>query len=349
MAYPFQIGDQRIDPGERITFDLTVPHLYTYAAVSMPIQVIHGKRSGPKLFVSAAIHGDEINGIEIIRRLVKLPALQRLRGTLLAVPVVNVYGFVNQSRHLPDRRDLNRSFPGSKTGSLAARLAHLFMEEVVARCTHGIDLHTAAVHRDNLPQIRALVDDPETKRLAYAFGSPVILNSDLRDGSLRQAVADLGIPVLLYEGGEALRFNEFAIRAGVNGIISVMRELEMLSPSRRRKKPRVEPVVARSSSWVRAPRSGILRSLTGLGNHIRKGDTLAIVADPFGERTEEILAPSSGIVVGRTNLPLVHEGEALYHVARFGKPETVAEALEAFQLEHSPASRAVLPEESSIA
>lgn len=349
MAYPFQIGDQRIDPGERITFDLTVPHLYTYAAVSMPIQVIHGKRSGPKLFVSAAIHGDEINGIEIIRRLAKLPALQRLRGTLLAVPVVNVYGFVNQSRHLPDRRDLNRSFPGSKTGSLAARLAHLFMEEVVARCTHGIDLHTAAVHRDNLPQIRALVDDPETKRLAYAFGSPVILNSDLRDGSLRQAVADLGIPVLLYEGGEALRFNEFAIRAGVNGIISVMRELEMLPLSRRRKKPRVEPVVARSSSWVRAPQSGILRSLTGLGSHIRKGDTLAIVADPFGERTEEIIAPSSGIVVGRTNLPLVHEGEALYHVARFGKPGTVAEALEAFQLEHSPASRTVPPEESPIA
>lgn len=346
MAYPFQIGDQRVDPGERITFDLTVPHLYTYAAVSMPIQIIHGKHPGPKLFVSAAIHGDEINGIEIIRRLVKLPALQRLRGTLLAAPVVNVYGFVNQSRYLPDRRDLNRSFPGSKTGSLAARLAHLFMEEIVARCTHGIDLHTAAVHRDNLPQIRALVDDPETKQLAYAFGSPVILNSDLRDGSLRQAVVDLGIPVLLYEGGEALRFNEFAIRAGVNGIISVMRELEMLPLSRRRKKPRVEPVVARSSSWVRAPQSGILRSLTGLGSHIRKGDTLAIVADPFGERTEEIIAPSSGIVVGQTNLPLVHEGEALYHVARFGKPETVAEALEAFQLEHSPESRAVLPKES---
>lgn len=348
MVCPFQIGDRKVDPGGRITFDLIVPHLYTYTAVSMPIQVIHGKRPGPKLFVSAAIHGDEINGIEIIRRLIKLPALQRLRGTLLAVPVVNVYGFVNQSRYLPDRRDLNRSFPGSKTGSLAARLAHLFMEEVVARCTHGIDLHTAAVHRDNLPQIRALVDDPETKRLAYAFGSPVILNSDLRDGSLRQAVADLGIPVLLYEGGEALRFNEFAIRAGVNGIISVMRELEMLPLSRRRKKPRVEPVVARSSSWVRAPQSGILHSLTGLGSHIRKGDTLAIVADPFGKRTEEIIAPSSGIVVGRTNVPLVHEGEALYHVARFGKPETVAEALEAFQLEHSPENRTVLPEESSI-
>lgn len=335
MSNVFQIGTRQVGPGERITLDLNVPHLYTHTAVSMPIQVINGKRSGPKLFVSAAIHGDEINGIEIIRRLVGLPALQRLRGTLLAVPVVNVYGFVNQSRYLPDRRDLNRSFPGSKTGSLAARLAHLFMEEIVARCTHGIDLHTAAIHRDNLPQIRALVDDPETKRLAQAFGSPVILNSDLRDGSLRQAVADRGIPVLLYEAGEALRFNEFAIRAGVNGIISVMRALEML-PSRRKKKPQLEPVVARSSNWVRAPQSGILRSLTALGGHVKKGDIMAMVADPFGEKTEAVIAPFSGVVVGKTNLPLVHEGEALYHLARFGQPATVAEALEAFQLEHSP-------------
>ncbi|QBQ56166.1 succinylglutamate desuccinylase/aspartoacylase family protein [Nitrosococcus wardiae] len=347
MDHTFQIGTHKVSPGERTTLDLTVPPLYTHTAVSMPVQVINGKRPGPKLFVSAAIHGDEINGIEIIRRLVELPALQRLRGTLLTVPVVNVYGFVNQSRYLPDRRDLNRSFPGSKTGSLAARLAHLFMEEIVARCTHGVDLHTAAIHRDNLPQIRALVDDTETKRLAQAFGSPVILNSDLRDGSLRQAVADQGIPVLLYEAGEALRFNEFAIRAGVNGIVSVMRELGML-PSRRRKKPRAEPVVARSSSWVRAPQSGILHSPTALGHHVKKGDTIAMIADPFGEKTEAVIAPFSGIVVGCTNLPLVHEGEALYHLARFGKPETVAEALEAFQLEHSPENSLPLPEEPPI-
>ncbi|ABA58032.1 Succinylglutamate desuccinylase/aspartoacylase [Nitrosococcus oceani ATCC 19707] len=347
MGEAFQIGAHQIGPGERITLDLSVPQLYTHTAVSMPIQVINGKRSGPKLFISAAIHGDEINGIEIIRRLVGLRILQRLRGTLLTVPVVNVYGFVNQSRYLPDRRDLNRSFPGSKTGSLAARLAYLFMEEIVARCTHGIDLHTAAIHRDNLPQIRTLVDNPETKRLAHAFGSPVILNSDLRDGSLRHAVADFGIPVLVYEGGEALRFNEFAIRAGVSGIVSVMRELEMLPP-RQRKKPRAEPVVARSSNWVRAPQSGILRSLTALGDHVKKGDTMAMLADPFGEKTETVIAPFSGIVVGRTNLPLVHEGEALYHLAQFGKPETVAEALEAFQQEYGPGNGMAHPEEPPI-
>lgn len=348
MVQAFQIGDQKIAPGERMTFDLTVPPLYTHTDVSMPIQAIHGKRPGPKLFICAAIHGDEINGIEIIRRLVRLPILQRLRGTLLAVPVVNVYGFINQSRYLPDKRDLNRSFPGSKTGSLAARLAHLFMEEVVAHCTHGIDLHTATFHRDNLPQIRALVDDPETKQLAYAFGSPVILNSDLRDGSLRQAVVDLGIPILLYEAGEALRFNELAIRAGVNGIISVMQEIGMLPPARRRKKPRVEPVIARSSSWVRAPQSGILHALKALGDHVRKGETMAMIADPFGERTEDVIAASSGIVVGRTNLPLVHEGEALYHMARFGKPETIAEALEAFQLEYSLENNIIIPEEPPL-
>jgi uncharacterized protein len=344
---PLQIGTKIVAPGERITFDLTVPHLYTHTAVSMPIQVIHGKHPGPKLFISAAIHGDEINGIEIIRRLLGLPTLRNLRGSLLAIPVVNVYGFVNQSRYLPDRRDLNRSFPGSKTGSLAARLANLFMEEIVARCSHGIDLHTAALHRNNLPQIRARVDDPETERLAQAFGSPVILNSDLRDGSLRQAVADLGIPVLLYEAGEALRFNEFAIRVGVNGIVSVMRELGMLPP-RRTKKPPLRPVVAHSSNWVRAPQSGILRSLTALGRHIKKGEIMARVADPFGEKTEEVTAPFSGIIIGCTNLPLVHEGEALYHIARFEKPKTVAEALEAFQLEYSPESDSELLEDPPI-
>jgi len=187
----FSIDDTAIAPGSRQTVELNLPLLYTHTPVVMTAQVIRGRRPGPTLFVSAAVHGDEINGVEIIRRLIRSPALKHLRGTLIAVPVVNVYGFVRQSRYLPDRRDLNRCFPGSETGSLAARLANTFLEEIVAKADYGIDLHTGAVHRENLPQIRGSFDPGgEVERLAKAFGSPVVLNADLRDGSLRSAALE---------------------------------------------------------------------------------------------------------------------------------------------------------------
>ena len=189
------IGGTVIGPGERRGLSLPVGMLHTHVPVDMPVWVINGRRPGPRLFISAAIHGDELNGIEIIRRIRARP-LAGLRGTLLLVPVVNVFGLLHHARYLPDRRDLNRSFPGSERGSLAARLAHQFMTEIVARCTHGVDLHTGAIHRSNLPQVRAQLDDPETRRLALAFGAPVVLDSRLRDGSLREAAAEKGIPTL---------------------------------------------------------------------------------------------------------------------------------------------------------
>jgi predicted deacylase len=329
------IGDEVIRPGERRSLELALPALYSQTPVSMPVQVINGRRPGPTLFVSAAIHGDEINGVEIIRRLLKRP-LGNIRGALIAVPVVNVYGFVSQSRYLPDRRDLNRSFPGSESGSMAGRLAHTFMQSIVTQCTHGIDLHTGAIGRENLPQIRAqIVDGPLTAAMAHAFGAPVILNAELRDGSLREAVNDFVIPVLLYEAGEALRFDEVSIRAGVKGIVNVMRHLDML-PASRSTKARPECIVAQKSQWVRAPESGILRTIRPLGATVSKGETIAWVADPFGHHEDEILAPVSGIIIGKTNHPLVHEGEALIHIARFKEPDDATQAVEAFQDEHDP-------------
>ena len=214
-AEDFIIAGTEVSPGTRRTLELPVASLYSHAPMTLPVQVVCGRHDGPRLFVSAALHGDEINGVEIIRRLLRLPSLKKLRGTLLAIPIVNVYGFVNRSRYLPDRRDLNRSFPGSVRGSMAARLADLFLKEIVDRCNYGIDLHTGAIHRENLPQIRANLDDEETARIARAFHVPLLLNSDLRDGSLREIAAERGIPMLLYEAGEALRFDERAIRAGV--------------------------------------------------------------------------------------------------------------------------------------
>ena len=333
---PLEINGITIKPGERLTIDLPTARLYTHAPMSMPVNVVSGKKQGPILFISAAIHGDEINGVEIIRRLLKLPALKRLSGTIIAVPMVNVHGIISHSRYLPDRRDLNRCFPGSEKGPLAHRLANLFMKEIVEKSTHGIDIHTGALHRSNLPQIRANLDDEETRELANAFGVPVIISSNLRDGSLREAANEFGIPMLLYEAGEALRFDEISIRAGVKGIVNVMRKLGMLPPSRRKNKKVIEPVMARSSSWIRAPESGILRAMVPLGARVKRGTLLGVVADPLGEREVNVSATFSGIVIGRSNLPLVNEGDALYHVARFEDVAEIESIVDDFQEELSP-------------
>jgi predicted deacylase len=344
MSGDLVIGTTTIRPGTRQTVELRLPLLYTHTPVVMSAQVIRGRRPGPCLFVSAAVHGDEINGVEIIRRLIRSPLLRHLRGTLIAVPVVNVYGFVRQSRYLPDRRDLNRCFPGSETGSLAARLANAFLEEVVSKANYGIDLHTGAVYRENLPQVRAsfkkggILED-----LAKAFGSPVILNAELRDGSLREAACAQGVPVLVYEGGEALRFDELVIRAGVRGVIGVMRALNMLAPTKSRSR-HPEPVVARSSQWVRAPQSGILRAAKPLGAQVAKQEVMGWIADPLGGNEEPVTATAAGVIIGKLNLPLVNEGEAIYHIARFGEPEAASEVVEQFQEAVSPEADRLPPQ-----
>ncbi len=335
MQKPFVFNGQTIAPGTSVTTDLVLPRLNSRTHLAMPVHIIHGKKEGPRLFVSSAVHGDEINGIEITQRLLEHKSLRNINGTLLVVPVVNVYGVIHQSRYLPDRRDLNRSFPGSVTGSLAARVAHLFINQVIAHCTHGIDLHTGAIHRTNLPQIRANLDDDETAALANSFGAPVLLNSPMRDGSLRASAAEMGITTLLYEAGEALRYDEFSIRAGLEGILNVMRELDML---RKRKHPRkkIEPFVARSSAWVRAPESGVLRFPASLGKRVSKGEILGQISDPYSHESVPLISPYRGVIIGATQIPLVHEGEALFHIARFNDDlSTVIDSLEEFELSHT--------------
>ncbi|MDZ7843013.1 MAG: succinylglutamate desuccinylase/aspartoacylase family protein [Gammaproteobacteria bacterium] len=327
------INGATVSPGTRRTLELPIPHLYTHTEMAMVVHVIRGRQDGPRLFVSAALHGDELLGIEVVRRLVRHRAMERMRGTLLAVPIVNPYGVLAQSRYLPDRRDLNRSFPGTTRGSLAARLAHLFMTEIVSNATHGIDLHTGAQHRFNLPQIRADLTDKENLELARAFDVPVVLDANIRDGSLRAAVSESGLPMLVYEAGEALRYDEISVRVGVQGVLGVMRKLGMLRPSRSSKKKR-EPYVSRSSRWVRAPKGGVLLSIKPLGSKVSEGDTLAVVADPYGESQEPIVADFPGIVIGCTHLPLVHEGDAVLHVAKFSDAEEVAEYVDTFQAEY---------------
>ncbi|MGQ9424910.1 succinylglutamate desuccinylase/aspartoacylase family protein [Gilvimarinus sp. F26214L] len=331
-----QIGDYEIKPGEHRTIELPLAAMVTHNDVEMTVHVVSGRKAGPVLFVNAAIHGDELNGVEVIRRLLKQRQLNRLSGTLIAIPIVNVYGFLNNSRYLPDGRDLNRSFPGSSKGSLAARIANTFFNEIVKTSTHGIDLHTGARHRANLPQLRADLSNDEVKRMASAFDVPVIIDSKIRDGSLRQMGDDANVPVLLYEAGEALRFDELSIRAGVRGIINVMRELKML-PHKKHRILNKKPIISRNTTWVRAPHSGILRALVPLGARVMKDDVLGVIADPLGASEYHVIAHDEGIVIGRTYMPLVHEGEALFHLAHYdAKSEKVYSQLEAFQERYEP-------------
>ncbi|WP_116085575.1 succinylglutamate desuccinylase/aspartoacylase family protein [Tropicimonas sp. IMCC34011] len=333
----FVIAGHSVAPGTRATVELPVAVMSDHTPVTMSVHVVHGRRPGPVIFVSAAIHGDEVIGVEIVRRLLKLRQLGSIAGTILAVPIVNTFGFLNHSRYLPDRRDLNRSFPGSAGGSLAARLAHLFLTEVVMRSDIGIDLHSAAIHRMNLPQIRIAGQDEQLMELAETFGAPVILTSGLRDGSLRAEAAKRGRPILLYEAGEGLRFDEMGARAGMRGILRVMHKIGMVG-SRGVSKPRSAPLRCRKSEWLRAPRGGLLRAFRTTGDIVGEGDVIAAVADPFGTVESEILAPRKGIIVGRANMPVVNEGDAIFHLAEMQSIARAESAMEQYsaQLEADP-------------
>lgn len=326
------IGGELISPGQRKHISLDVAKLYDFTDMSIPIEVIRGKKEGPILFVSGAIHGDEINGVEIVRRLLLKKNLKRIKGTLIAVPIVNVFGFNTNSRYLPDRRDLNRSFPGSKNGSLTSQLAYTFMQEIVEKCTHGIDLHSAAVNRINLPQIRACLDDPEVREMANAFNVPVVLDAKTREGSLRDATRTKNIPTILFEGGEALRFNERTIKSGLNGIMSVMRNIGMLPKTKETHKTTSHEVfIARSTHWVRAPHSGILSTKTTLGERVKKGTVIGVILDPFGQEEHHIIARKTGVVIGMATMPLVSRGEAVFNVATFEDAASVEEHVDLFE------------------
>jgi hypothetical protein len=323
----FAIGAETVTPGERRIVALPLSALSNRTPMNLPVCVIHAAEEGPTLFVSAAIHGDELTGVAICRRLLASNALAITHGTLLVVPIVNGFGYIGHSRYLPDRRDLNRSFPGSPRGSLAAQLAHLFLTEVVARSDCGIDLHSAAIHRSNLPQIRVDSGDTRGIELARAFGPPIIIHSGLRDGSLRQAAQARGVPVIVYEAGEGLRVDELSIGVGIEGVLRVLAHLNMLERrARRRRAP--PPPLSTGSRWVRAEESGLFRPFRDIGDHVLAGERIGIVADPYGESEVVIDAPISGLIIGRANIPAVNQGDALFHLAKLEDPTQVVERLD---------------------
>jgi len=302
-----------VAPGTRRHIELPVARLPTDTSLSLPVAVINGLRPGPTMWLNAVIHGDELNGVEIIRELIQRLRPREMCGAVIAVPIVNVFGFVNENRYLPDRRDLNRMFPGSPRGSLSAQLAYLFMTEVVERCQYGLDFHTGSDHRTNLPQLRGDLSDSEVERLAKAFAAPVTVDAAYRDGSLRSACRAIGIPLLVFEGGEAHRFNATAIQMGIEGSLRVMAELGMIDGAAL---PHTgETVIVRHSHWERARRSGIVRIDVFPGQAVERGEVIGIIGDALGTRHSAVRASRTGVVLGYTRNPIVSQGDALVHLA----------------------------------
>lgn len=334
MPDQFKIGTQIVKLGEKKNIELNIGRLYDYTELTLPIQVIRGTEPGPTMFISGAIHGDETIGVAIVKSIINdKRLLNNLKGTLIAIPIVNVFGFNANSRYLPDRKDLNRCFPGSDKGSLGSIIAHTFMKQIIPKCQFGIDFHSGAIHRSNLPQIRTSLELPLNKKLAEAFGVPVVLDSKVPEGSLREAAVNAGLTTLLFEGGEALRINEKIVKIGVEGAFSVMTNIGMLANIKTRK--RKPTYFARSAYWVRAPQGGMMRTNKLLGTRVREGMTLGNITDAFGKNSAKIIAPTEGVIIGISKLPLVNRGDAVFHIATFEDSENVRNLAEDVVVEYA--------------
>lgn len=329
---PIEFCNEIIHPGETLSLALPLPEVFSCAPLYMPIKVIHGKKAGPCLLITAAIHGDELNGSEIINRLMGLRGLKQLKGTLIAVPVLNVYGLINRSRYLPGGGDLDTCFPGLESGNHGARLAHIFTEEVFGKADFCLDLQTGFMNYANLPQLYIDLHKQESRDSAVAFNAPVISHSSPKPGSLGLLAQEKGIPFLRYEAGEAMRFDSHAITTGLRGIINLMRYLDMLPDKKFSKKSPLKSFFTQKNIWVRAPVSGMSYSRLSLGQHIKKGERLCVINDPFGAaESVNVVSPEEGVIIGKNNLPLVYEGEELYKLAIFSKMQHAADHLEDWQ------------------
>ena len=311
MPKQIVINKQIIKPGENKEVNMNMYRLPTRTIMEIPVHVFRSVEDGPVLLLSAGMHGDETNGIEIIRQLLRSGYFTKLKkGSVLAMPIINIISFLNHSRDLPDGKDLNRCFPGSQTGSLGSRIAYDMMKEIVPQIDLGVDFHTGGARINNYPQVRCLFKDEKSLDLARKFGAPFILNSGYREKSFRHEAARQGKPVLVYEAGESMRFNEKAITEGVNGCLRLMKNLEMIDSE-------VEPVetnVLNDTTWVRATISGLFRTSKKYGSHIKKNEVIGIISDPYGEMEVVLKAPETGYIIGINNQPVINEGDALIHI-----------------------------------
>lgn len=306
-----EINGINIEPGKQERLAVNIAKLPSRHDIDLNIMVARAKEEGPVLLLMGGVHGDEINGVEIVRRMIERDLHIPTRGTVIAIPVLNIYGFVHFSRYVPDGKDVNRSFPGSKSGSLASRVAHYFTKDILPLINYGLDFHTGGAERVNYPQVRCSFKDEKALKLAETFGAPFILNSKYRKGSLRSTAARRNKSFLVYEAGESIRLDEFAIEEGIKGAQRVMYELGM---QEEKPAPSQESIKLNSSGWLRASHSGIFKAEVKSGDYIKRNQLIGIISDPFDQFRKRVKARKSGYVIGLNNHPVVHQGDALLHI-----------------------------------
>ncbi|MCE2686086.1 MAG: succinylglutamate desuccinylase/aspartoacylase family protein [Cryomorphaceae bacterium] len=306
---------QEIVPGKAVQLNLEVAHLHTRTPIQVPVLVERAKEDGPTLLVMAGLHGDELNGIEIVRRFLRKKLNKPAKGTIICLPIFNIFGFLNLKRELPDGRDLNRSFPGSNNGSLAAQFAFHFMKEIAPYCDYIIDFHTGAAQRNNFPQIRCVFSDKDSVELAKIFNPPFILNSSLIAKTLRESMVKRNKMLLLFEGGKSNNIEENVVEEGLNGLKRVITHLGMRNYKFDISKDR-EPIFIGENKWMRAPSSGMFQCFVANGTAVQKGDILALVTDPYGKYEKKIKASQNGYVICINEASVVYKGDAIIHIAK---------------------------------
>ncbi|WP_088340053.1 succinylglutamate desuccinylase/aspartoacylase family protein [Robiginitalea sediminis] len=309
-----EISGTPILPGERKRVEIPIGRLPTGTLIDIPVYVFNAENPGPVLLVQAGLHGDEINGVEVVRRMLQKNLFRVTRGAVMAVPVLNIYGFIHFSRDMPDGKDVNRSFPGSEKGSLAKRMAYHYQEQVMRQMDLAVDLHTGGAQRSNYPQVRYTPGDPQSQSLAEAFGAPLYFGSKLIRGSFRKAAHDMGKPTIIYEAGESKRFDEQAIREGVQGILQLMRHLEMIHAVPALYAERYPSVHVAQRRWLRSPMAGMFIPEVINGSQVSKGATLGMVTDTYAQREKKIRAPYDGVILALNHQAVVNQGDALFHI-----------------------------------
>jgi len=313
----FSILGREIAPGEGVELSMNVAKLHTHTPIQVPVIVERAEKEGPVLLLMAGMHGDEINGMEIVRRVIRKKWNKPNAGTIICLPVFNIFGYLNIQRELPDGRDLNRSFPGTKNGSLASQFAYQFMKEIAPKVDVVIDFHTGSAQRSNIAQIRCVLSDAESVELAHVFDPPFIVHSNYISKSVREAMNKMGKKILLFEGGKTNSIDEVVVEEGLLGVQRVlnyygMRSFKLDDNGR-------TPTVVTSSKWLRAANAGVLRVTVSNGDEVEKGDILGLICDPFGNEEKKIKSPVKGYIICVNEAPLVNKGDAVFHIGKVGK------------------------------
>jgi len=313
MGKTIHIQGQEVKAGQNAQVFLNIYKLPTHTMIEIPVFVFNGKEDGPTILFLAGMHGDELNGVDIVRKVIMRDDVRKLkRGCVIAIPVINIISFLAGTRDLPDGRDLNRCFPGSKAGSLGSRIAHDLMETIIPQIDFGVDFHTGGAKISNYPQLRCVFNDEKNLELGRIFSPLMVINSSFRDNTLRKEAAKQGKPILVFEGGESFRFDYHSVNEGINGCLRLLHHFGMIHWEL----PPNPTIFITKSSWVRAKSSGLWHKTIPYGAAVHKGDILGMISDPYGEVEHKLLAPHGGYIIGINHLPVVNQGDALIHIGK---------------------------------